>query len=98
MKSRCRRPTGLRRTTRWGFSSQPSAFSFQKTLGQLPDHVNWIAREPGIGGDDWPALFDTLRDEQAVERVAMVERQGFDSQDVVQADRQQSNTVGAEFA
>jgi len=34
----------------------------------LPDDLNRIAREPGIGRDDRPSFFDALRDKQAVER------------------------------
>jgi len=46
----------------------------------LPDDLNRIAREPGIGRDDRPSFFDALRDKQAVERVTMMERQRFNSQ------------------
>jgi hypothetical protein len=41
----------------------------QKTIFvELPDDVDWIAIEPGISSDDWPSLFDTLRNDQTVER------------------------------
>src|ERR1035437_2250542 len=75
MRSRCRRRMGLRRTTRWDFSCWLS----EEHRSELPDHVNRIAREPGIGSDDGPSLFDALRDQQAVERVTMMQRQGFDA-------------------
>jgi hypothetical protein len=49
-----------------------SRFS-ENILVELPDDVDRIALEPGIGSDNWPFLFDTLPNEQAVEGVAMVE-------------------------
>src|ERR1700691_5843359 len=82
MKRRCPRRMDRRRMTRW-----------DSRLFDLPDHVNGIAREERIGRNDWPSLFDALRYEQAVEGIAMVRRQGFSSEHMIESDGQNFDSV-----
>ena len=52
----------------------------------LPDGFYAILPEGAVGGEDWQAFGEGLRDEQAVERIAVVVRQGFEVEDVLVAD------------
>ena len=60
---------------------------------QLPDQLDRITIKVRIGRDQGKFFLDTLRDQDTVERVAVVHRQRFDPQDVVQSNRQNLDPV-----
>ncbi len=57
---------------------------------------NVITRELRIGGDDWHLLVLRLRDEQAVERIAVMMRQGRHLKRVRQSDLDNSDVVACQ--
>ena len=75
------------------FCSLPGESFRYRRFSKLPDHLNRIAGEPGIGRDDRPSFFDTLCDEQTIKGVAMVKRQRFSPERVIECDRQNFDSI-----
>lgn len=48
----------------------------------LPDDLDAVGGELGVGGKDRQILFQRLRDEHTVEWIAVVRRQNFGTKDV----------------
>src|ERR1700731_388295 len=58
---------------------------------ELPNHLDRITLKVRIGGDQRKFFLDTLCDQNAVKRIAVVKLQAFDSQHVLQRDWQNLN-------
>ena len=60
---------------------------------QLPNHLDRITRKVRVGSDQREFFLDTLGDQHAVEWIAVMHGQRFDSQDMVQSNRQDLDPV-----
>jgi hypothetical protein len=64
---------------------------------KLPDYPDWVIPENRIGGDDGPALFQALRDQHAIEWVAVMQLQALHAQHVFKLDWEHADAVGSHF-
>src|ERR1700722_607378 len=62
-------------------------------LKRLPDYLDRITLKVRIGSNQRKFFFDALRDQDEVERVAVVKFQALNPQHVLQGDRQDLNPV-----
>ena len=66
---------------------------FGSASGSLPDRLDGIIRESRVGCDQWQLLFQALRNQDAVEWVAVMHRDTFQPPDVGEAQWQNRNAI-----
>ena len=53
---------------------------------KLPDYLDGVMLELRVSRDDGPAFFHALRNQHAIERIAVMHGQMFESEQMVDAD------------
>jgi hypothetical protein len=87
------RTTGVR-STKHTKGAKNFACTYASRWQSSPLELDGIMSKPSIVADDGHILDLSLRDQQSVERVFMMQRQLVQSQDVIEFYRQQPDVIG----